>query len=155
MPSLIVLVGLPGSGKSTFAKTFFDLKYSVVSSDKIRKDLAGSLREAHEQQMKPWDVFYKDIGDRLRMDVDVVADATFLTRKHRDRAREVADKHKAIRHLVLFKNWMTANLRNNVRDQATHVPRAVMDDMLNLYYQTLAEIVQEDYATITKIEAFQ
>lgn len=154
MPNLIVLAGLPGAGKSTWAKTFFDLKYSIVSSDEIRKGLAGSLREAHEKAISPWDVFYKQIADRLTHSVDVIADATFLTRKHRDRAREVADKTGAALHLVMFDNWTEAFERNADREEATRVPANVMNDMLNLFWETLYLNDDEEYVTTTHIGAF-
>lgn len=154
MANLILLIGVPGCGKSTWAKTFFDLHYAVVSSDEIRKELAGSLREAHQEKVKPWDLFYDRIEDRLKHNVDTIADATFLTKGHRLRAREVADRCNADCHVVLFKNWHVATLRNEERDEDAKVPDYVMDDMHRLYMDTLAQLVQEDYATVTKIEAF-
>lgn len=154
MPDLIILAGLPGAGKSTFAKTFFEYKYAIISSDDIRKRLAGSLREAHEQQLKPWDVFYQEIASRLRHRVDVVADATFLTPRHRRRALGVAEAHGADTHLILFQNHDVAMDRNADRAEADRVPDTVMDGMLDLYHVTLAEIAQESYTTVTKIKAF-
>lgn len=154
MPNLVLLAGIPGSGKSTFAKTFFDLKYAIISSDEIRQRLAGSLREAHQQKLKPWDVFYSEIEERLVHGVDVIADATFLTTSHRDRGREVAERTKSAVHLVLFKNWLDADRRNNERDEDRRVPAKVMHDMMNLLWDTLARLPQEQYTTVTKIEAF-
>lgn len=154
MPNLVLLAGIPGTGKSTWAKTFFDLKYKIVSSDAIRQRLAGSLRDAHDKKIKPWDVFYQEIEDALRHDVDVIADATFLTRRHRDRARDVATATGAKCHLVLFKNVFTAQMRNAARDEETKVPSDAMDGMMDLYWNSLAETAQEQYATVTTIEAF-
>lgn len=154
MPNLVLLAGVPGTGKSTWARTFFDLKYAIVSSDEIRKRLAGSLREAHDKTIKPWDVFYQRIEECLTHGVDVVADATFLTRRHREQAREIAEKTHARLQLVMFKNWLTADSRNRARDEDTRVPDEAMAGMMNLYWDTLAEIAQEHYETVTMIEAF-
>lgn len=154
MPNLLILAGVPGAGKSTFAKTFFDLKYAVVSSDAIRQELAGSLRAAHEEAIKPWDLFYQRIGDRLRQDVDVIADATFLTARHRTNALEVAWAHGATPHLILFINIAEAHLRNIAREATTRVPDDAMVGMERLYNQTLVEITQEPYKTVTKIAGF-
>lgn len=154
MPNLIILAGVPGVGKSTWARTFFDLKYAIVSSDAIRIELAGTLREAHETAVKPWDVFYQSIATHLRQDVDVIADATFLTPHHRQRAAGVGATHHADVHLVLFKNWLEASVRNNARDPDQRVPLEAINDMMKLYWTSLAEIPQEHYATVTRIEAF-
>lgn len=154
MPDLILLAGLPGAGKSTFAKTLLDLKYSTVSSDAIRQRLAGSLPKAHAQDIRPWDVFYTEIEDRLRCSIDTLADATFLTRKHRERALAVAAKTGAQTHLILFKNPAEAFERNAARDGDAHVPTHAMAGLTGLYYDTLAQIIQESYASVTKIESF-
>lgn len=154
MTDLILLAGVPGVGKTTWAHTFFDLKNAIISSDEIRKRLAGTLRSAHDADIRPWDVFYREIGDRLKHNVDVVADATFLTRRHRERAREVADRHKADLHLVLFKDLQVADERNKTRDDDVRVPPKVMRDMEDLYYDTLHEIKYEPYKTVTMIAEF-
>ena len=42
MNKLIVLVGLPASGKSTYANTLAEIPNTIVlSSDKLRKELLG------------------------------------------------------------------------------------------------------------------
>lgn len=154
MSSLILLAGMPGCGKSTYAETFFRGKYVIVSSDEIRKTLAGSLSDAHGKDIRPWDVFYQQLAECLEQDVDAVADATFLTRKHRLRAREVADRAVAQLHLVIFKNWPAAEVRNAHRAEDERVPPHVMRDMSDLYFDTLSEITAESYDTVTRIEAF-
>lgn len=154
MPNLVLLAGIPGVGKSTWAETFFGLKYSIISSDRIRKDLAGSLRSAHEKDVKPWDVFYREIELRLSHDVDVVADATFLTPRHRDRAREVAKRTNARLHFIIFKNWLVGHERNLARGPDAQVPDEAMGAMMALYWDTLDALGDEAYATVTRIEGF-
>lgn len=154
MANLIVLAGVPGSGKSTWARQFLDLKYAIVSSDKIRKELAGTLKAAHSDGVKPWDEFYARIANRLGHEVDVVADATFLTRKHRQRVLEVAWCAGARAHIVLFKNVLQASVRNAKRDDDERVPDKVMSDMMQLYYDSLLEIEQEPWDSVTKVESF-
>ena len=48
MPNLVILAGVPGSGKSTWARAFFDLKYRIVSTDEIRRRQFGTLKAAHD-----------------------------------------------------------------------------------------------------------
>jgi predicted kinase len=160
LPNLIILAGLPGSGKSTWAKSYFDLKYKIVSSDAIRARLAGSLREAHDKEIDPWDVFYQEITEALRHGVDVVADATFLTVRHRDRIRLVAETlngsgYSIKTHFVLFKNIWTALARNSARGDESRVPAEVMDGMRDLYDETLVRLDQERYDSVMTIESYQ
>jgi predicted kinase len=157
VPNLIILAGLPGSGKSTWAEEMFGLKYRVVSSDKIRIQGVGSLRDAHDanKPFNPWPKFYQEITDALRMGVDVVADATFLTPKHRDQIREVAASVSGVKTtLVLFMNLFEAITRNAARDEETKVPVEVMDGMKDLYYTTLAQVIQERYDRVMRISSY-
>lgn len=155
MSNLIVLAGIPGSGKSTWARQFLDLKYRIISSDEIRKGLAGSLRTAHSEGIKPWDEFYRQIEVALNHSVDVVADATFLTRRHRQEALTVGQRCFAKTHLIVFKNLLQAIERNAARDEDDRVPKEVMDDMTTLYYNTLHDIDAEPWNSVTKVESFQ
>ena len=85
----IMLCGLPGSGKSTFAKQIIKMAESqdkeayVVSSDAIREELWGDERIQREPE-KVFDLAHKRIMHALRADYDyVVFDATNIKRKNR------------------------------------------------------------------------
>lgn len=89
--SFIMLCGLPGAGKSTYAKILLEENsnnfYQVVSSDSIRQELYGDESE----QGDPNEVFSKvrtDIEMYLRQGYSVVYDATNLTRKDRRKILE-------------------------------------------------------------------
>lgn len=154
--NLILLAGIPGCGKSTYAETFFRWKgYSVVSSDEIRQRNVGGVKVAFEQGYTPWLEFYTRIEDQLRLGVDTVADATFLTVRHRDRAREIAQRHKADLHIVLFKNLIDALERNKHRSEDARLDEDTLEGMVKLYWDTLARLPQEWYTTQTTVEQFK
>lgn len=162
MPNLLILAGVPGSGKSTWAKKFFDLKYTVVSSDEIRKRLFGEdLSVAHEPSVKAsnnalvFDAFHKEITEDLNHGIDVIADATNLNRLARQKLLDIAKLTNATPHLILFKNLLEATMRNAERPPETRVPKEAMDYMAAKYYDTLMDLVQEPYATVTKVESFK
>lgn len=96
MPTLIVMCGLPGSGKSTYTKHYIE-KYPntvALSSDSIRAELYG--RE--EVQGNPGEVFglmHKRTLDYLSAGKNVIYDATNLSRK--DRGGIVASCPKYVR----------------------------------------------------------
>jgi len=90
-PFMIMLCGLPGSGKSTFAETITVIRDSYIdsavppkvhSSDAIRKELYGdeSLQIDHE---KVFNLLHKRIIEDLRAGRDVVYDATNINKKQR------------------------------------------------------------------------
>lgn len=166
MPNLIVLAGVPGSGKSTWAHSIFDLKYSIVSSDTIRTRLYGSLKVAHEganpgkaesspNNKEVFDIFHREVEEKLRHGVDVIADATHLSRKSRQRMLEIAWKTSAKAHLVIFKNLLEADFRNASRDDDARVPAEVMRHMEWKFYDTLAEHMQEPWDSVMKVEGFR
>lgn len=157
MPNLIILAGVPGSGKSTWAKGLLAQgKYAIVSTDTIRRNRYGSLKVAHAANSNEeiFMEFERQIADCLAHDIDVVADATFLTRESRDTASEIAALTGSRVHLVLFKNIQQAIARNAVRDEDTCVPEDVMQVMMTKYYDTLAEIIQESYDSVTTIGTY-
>lgn len=90
-PFMIMLCGLPGSGKSTFAQSIVVARDSytdsvvppkIHSSDTIRKELYGdeSLQIDHE---KVFNLLHKRIIADLRAGRDVVYDATNINKKQR------------------------------------------------------------------------
>lgn len=157
MPNLIILAGLPGSGKSDWAESMFGSKYRIVSSDKIRIQGAGSLRDAHDAEapFDPWPKFYQEITDALRMGVDVVADATFLTVKHRDLIREVAASVVGVKTMfVMFDNVYEAFVRNALRGEENRVPVEVMNAMSALHKDTVVRLVQERYDRVLRVSSY-
>lgn len=157
MANLIIPVGIPGCGKSTWAKKLLDRKYSVVSSDEIRKSFWGSLRESHDPEFKKernervWDVFYNTIEDHLVHNVDVFADATNLNDYARERLREIAGRTGADVHVIVFANINEALTRNYSRDEDAVVPEEVMDSMRDLFDKAWTDIEDEPYDSITTI----
>lgn len=164
MPNLIIPVGLPGCGKSTWARQMFDLKANIISSDKIRKELFGSLKAAHKgstsavesspNNKEVWPLYHRRIDESLRHGMDTVADATNLRAFARSKLVDLANYSQASTHLIIFKNLMQALERNAKRDEDSLVPFDVMERFTEQYYNMLAEVVQEHYTTVIKIESF-
>lgn len=86
MNKLIMLIGLPASGKTSFTKTLqFSYKnddIEIISSDAIRKELFGS-----EEEQKYNNKVFEEVYKRARFSIQhkkiTVIDATNLNRKRR------------------------------------------------------------------------
>ena len=108
MPKLIMLIGLPGSGKSTYAKRYIDnhLEDTVwCSSDNVRKVLYGD----ENIQGNPNTVFqhlHNDVEMYLRDGYNVIYDATNVTRKNR---RGVINKFKNLAEIECHIVWAPYN----------------------------------------------
>ena len=91
-PKLKMLVGLPCSGKSTWAQrnigSQFGGMYNVVSSDKFLEKWAQETDNTYQETFElcasfAQDEMYKDVGRFVADSVDIIWDQTNLTRKSR------------------------------------------------------------------------
>ena len=81
MNKLVVLAGVPGSGKSYFSKTIKKVKSShvyVVSSDQLRKEIAGTQSSLEHEDLM-WAMFMS-LAKTYALDKDgvVILDATHI-----------------------------------------------------------------------------
>ena len=83
MSRLIVLVGLPGSGKSTLEqKLKIKYKAEIISSDALRKELCGTeLDQNHNSEV--FAEMQKRTIDLLKSNKSVIYDATNINSKKR------------------------------------------------------------------------
>lgn len=98
LPVFIMMVGLPGSGKSTIAK---DLQNNypnieIFSSDAYREKICGNENDQSQNELV-FTTLYKDLIDHLMNGKNVILDATNISRKDRKRT---LDK---INHLMVNK----------------------------------------------------
>ncbi len=83
-----MLIGIPGSGKSTFAKTLSaTLKCDIASTDKVRKDNP----KWKEEQV--WPEVYRLCAEALKDGKDIIFDATNITPKVRERFVSEVEKY--------------------------------------------------------------
>ncbi|MBO4541479.1 MAG: ATP-binding protein [Bacilli bacterium] len=85
MKTLILLSGIPGSGKSTWAKAYLEQHPNthIVSSDGIRLRLFGAF-QAFDDERLVWRTYLEDIhAYGKEEDAIVIADSTNLTNHYR------------------------------------------------------------------------
>jgi predicted kinase len=81
-PYFLMIVGLPGSGKSTYIKNHFDDPIRVHSSDAIREELSG---DANNQDInaKVFELLHSRVKEDLKNGISCVYDATNISWKKR------------------------------------------------------------------------
>ena len=99
---LIIICGLPGSGKSSLAKKL-KRKLSAVylGSDVIRKQIFSHPTYTEEEKRQVYMEMLNQTEKLLNGKRNVIVDATFYTRRYRgmmvDTARETGTRHHIIR----------------------------------------------------------
>ena len=83
MAALNIMIGFPGSGKSSYAKKYLLTNNSVyLSSDQIRIDMYGFEDQTHNGEV--FERMKRETILALQNDFDVIYDATNLVRKRRE-----------------------------------------------------------------------
>lgn len=132
IPKLIMLVGIPGSGKSTYAKDYIKKNPDTLhlSSDKIREELWGS----ESVQGDPNEVFslmQSRAVEALKKGTDVIYDATNINRKDRAHIIDICPKFAKIEARIIWAPIETCIRRDAGRKRT--VGKSVIDMMLKRF----------------------
>jgi aminoglycoside phosphotransferase family enzyme/predicted kinase len=100
---LIITCGLPGTGKSTLVRSVADRTgFAVLSSDIVRKEMAGLTSEEHHYEPFGEGIYARDSTERTYSELltqarplllegrSVILDASFIRRSHREAALRLA-----------------------------------------------------------------
>ena len=143
MPKLIMLCGLPGSGKSMYAEKLKGEGYIIHSSDKIREEL-GDVND----QSRNTDVFtilYRRIKSDLNNGKSVCFDATNLKRKRRIAFLREIKKIPCEKECILIATPFEECLKQNNNRE-----RKVPDDVIwKMFKSFQMPCVQEGFDKVT------
>lgn len=132
---LLVLQGLPASGKSTFANSLAKEGWEMVTKDDIRTELEATgwvWSKANEANV----IAIRDarIQEALGRGVNVVSADTNFVRSHKVALRAIAEKVGAVFEIKRFDVTLEECLRRNeLRSGKAHVPVEVVHRLYNQY----------------------
>ena len=136
MGRLYMLVGLPGCGKSTYAKSVAQNhpNYVWVSSDNVRYTMINDQAHYFDHEYEVYKEFTNQIKMNLNNGFNVLADATHLTRNSRKKllnALEIDANEVSV--IWIDTSFETSCERNSKREGITRVPQQQMFKMRNRF----------------------
>lgn len=146
-PILAVMVGISGSGKSTYANGLkTSLNAQLVETDAIRLELTGNA-EDQSQNAKVFEIARKRVNDYLSQGKNTIIDATSLNQKERKDWIEIGKKNNAeIRAYFIDTPVSICKSQNNKR--ARKVPEWVIDRQASKLFPPVKE---EGFDSVTVI----
>jgi predicted kinase len=103
-PALIVVSGLPGTGKSYFCRRLAErLHYLVLESDALRKRLFTVPEYSVAESAYLFRTIHRLTEEMLSQGIPVILDATNLAERHRERLYNIAERRNARLILVNVK----------------------------------------------------
>lgn len=129
---LYLLMGAPGSGKSTWIKNHLSLTDKYVSRDEIRFSMVSETEDYFSKEKEVFKEYVKRINEGLQ-NYDVFADATHLNAASRNKLlRAITTKVDTI-EIIWIKTPLDMAIERNERRKGTraYVPVEVIRRMYN------------------------
>lgn len=153
MNKLVVLAGVPGSGKSYFSKTLQKVKTShtyIISSDEIRKQICGTQIDLSEDELV-WKIFI-GLAKVYALDKNgvVVLDATHISTFLRvDRNRELQELFDEL-YLVIWNCDKNCVMNQNLQREFPIPPEAM--EMFFAKFEPVGEKEREFFDKIIEVK---
>ena len=92
-PALVVVSGLPGTGKSYFSSKLAErLSFFILESDALRKVLFSSPSYSLKENTSLFQAIYSLIEKLLKKGIPLILDATNLSERHREHLYNITDR---------------------------------------------------------------
>ena len=143
MTTAYILAGIPGSGKSTYARKLAETENAyVISGDDVREELYGSA-EIQGNWVEIWSCIDERISECCGM--NVVLDSTHCRPEYRAEAITLLRSYgyDNIEAVVLDVSLATALARNFQRSRS--VPDYIVKQMHEDFQRSLKTIMSEDF----------
>jgi len=92
-PVLVVISGLPGTGKSYFSKQLAErIPFLVLESDALRRALFSPPGYSSQESSQLFQAIYRLVEELLERGIPLILDATNLSERLRERLYSIADR---------------------------------------------------------------
>lgn len=149
---LFMMVGLPGSGKSTHIQSIETelkkrkQKYVIVSPDSIREELTGSVGDQSKNK-EVFDVAFSRLRENLAKRVTVIFDSCAVSKKSRSSLLKIAKSKKAYSVAVVVDVKLSTALKQNAGRE-----RKVPDDVIKRFHRTFVmPTLDEGFDQVTRV----
>lgn len=165
MVTLTLMVGVPGSGKSTFAEKM-EKEYNAlrVSRDVIRFSMVAEDEKYFSKETEVFNTFAREIAAKLFCGYNVIADATHITIK--SRAKLINAVKRGLKLISGNENYLEENVElqayvvrkslertleqnENRKGTRSYVPESVIRRM-NEQFEDIS--TEENFETIIRIK---
>ena len=139
--TIYLMVGIQGSGKSTWANNFLKVNKDtvIVSRDTIRKSLLNEGEDYFSKENKVWEKFIKNIETAINNDVkNIIIDATHISIVSRRKilntlSSQVNTANYVLEIVVMNTPLQTCLHRNDERTGFELVPKDVIKKFYNQF----------------------
>lgn len=152
MNTLHILMGTPGSGKSTWIQNHLDEHTVWISRDDVRFSMVAEDEEYFSKEKQVFKEFIRRIDNALENGYDVFADATHLNKASRNKLLRAVNHKLALNVDVI---WIKTPLseciyrNDNRKGTRSFVPKSVIRRM---FYQIEKPEFEEGFDTIYIVE---
>ena len=135
MRKLILLAGLPGTGKSYYAQSIKDENCHIISSDETRFTITQDYRVILDDMNVVYDKMIETANALLMSNenITVILDSTFLDDKRRNYFLDKIKNTDYIELIMLKANIDIILARNHKRQEEKWVPEDVILSMMERY----------------------
>lgn len=127
-PVLVILSGLPGTGKTYFARRLVErVPLAMLESDALRKLLVRSPSYTARESTRLFRAVHETIDGLLAREIPVLLDATNTRESHREQLYKIADRHGASAVPVLM-DAPEATVRRRLEERAVEGGRPDRSD---------------------------
>ena len=138
-PILIIVSGLPGTGKSYFCSKLAErLPFITLESDALRKVLFSSLTYSLQESSRLFRACHRLIEQLLRRGFSLILDATNLSERHREYFYSIAD-HLDVKLVLVWVEAPPQLVRERLKDRRNEETKSDADWVV---YQKMKSSVQ-------------
>ncbi len=130
---LVIVFGLPGSGKTTFARAFSGKTGLLhLNSDRLRRELGLMGRYRPEDKQRVYDALFERAEQALAAGQGVIVDGTFFTEALREPFRLLAER------CAVPIRWVEVRASEATVRERMHTPRADSEADFEVYQKIKA-----------------